>query len=451
MDKIPLHIVLLDKDLRVNDHAGFASLPSDQAVLAVYLLPSHNDLIHISAIQRQALAISLRDLAMSLEELNIAFVIENQPFMTVLNNLNNDYTLTSLSMYASPQWNSSFLKIIQSNFPALRVTMFDHPTLIDKQDLPFPIHQLPKTFTAFRIAVERPTHVRKPLDKPKQRSIKLNIPSHLERIDLLKTQGLNLVQPMGETAASKHLNDYFFVHRLASTYKQTRNGMARFQDSTRFSPYLAWGNVSARTINEHLKNYEHQFGSNDSTYWIGFELLWRDYFYFLLHNHSINLVLPSEWNHPFMGKWIEGTTGYPLVDASMRELKQTGWMSNRGRQNVASFLVHGLKLPWSWGEAYFQTTLLDYDRTSNLGNWQYLAGVGADPRENRVFNVTLQFKKYDSQGDYVKRWLPELKNIPVPLLYQPWTMNSLQQSLYQCEIGKDYPSRIIDDSRFFFA
>jgi deoxyribodipyrimidine photo-lyase len=152
-----------------------------------------------------------------------------------------------------------------------------------------------------------------------------------------------------------------------------------------------------------------------------------------------------------MIQWIEGKTGYPLVDAAMRELKQTGWMSNRGRQNVASFLVHGLKLPWSWGEAYFQTTLLDYDRTSNLGNWQYLAGVGADPRENRVFNVTLQFKKYDAQGVYVKRWLPELKHIPVPLMYQPWTMNSLQQSLYQCELGKDYPIRLINDPRFFFA
>ena len=451
MDKISLHIVLLDKDLRVNDHVGFASLPSDQAVLALYLIPSHNELSLMSSIQRQALAFSLRDLAMRLDQLNIAFVVENQPIINVLKNLEQDYVLTSLWMYASPRWNALFLQMIHDNFPTIRMHVIDHPTLINQQDLPFPIHQLPKTFTTFRMAIEQHIHIRKPLDEPKQRPFKLNLPSYLERIDLLETQGLTLVQPMGETAALKHIRDYFFVHHLASTYKQTRNGMARFQDSTRFSPYLAWGNVSAQTIYDYLKTYEHQFGSNDSTYWIWFELLWRDYFYFLLHDQSVNSVQPSEWNHPFMIQWIEGKTGYPLVDAAMRELKQTGWMSNRGRQNVASFLAHGLKLPWSWGEAYFQTTLLDYDRTSNLGNWQYLAGVGADPRENRVFNVTLQFKKYDAQGVYVKRWLPELKHIPVPLLYQPWTMNSLQQSLYQCELGKDYPIRMINDPRFFFA
>ena len=98
------------------------------------------------------------------------------------------------------------------------------------------------------------------------------------------------------------------------------------------------------------------------------------------------------------------------------------------------------------GAALFEHYLLDYDVSSNYGNWQYIAGVGADPRENRLFNVSLQLKKYDAKGDYVKHWIPALKDVPTPELYQPWTMNALQQSMYQCAIGKDYPHPIIDDA-----
>lgn len=451
MDKIPLHIVLFDKDLRVHDHACLARMPHHEALLCLYLMPTPDELKKMSPLQQEALARSLDDLAHQLAMLNIPFSVEEQDLIHVLDRLKPTFQLITLSMYSSPRWDSLWQTSIHTHFPRVQVTIMAHPTLLDADTLPFSISELPRTFTAFRHEVERHISIRKPQPQPEQRMNFLPIETSVKNIQSLRHPDVVLPQRMGETAALKHLHDYFFVHHLASTYKKTRNGLLRFQDSTRFSPYLAWGNLSALTIYEQLKRYEQTIENNESTYWIWFELLWRDYFYFLLHDHSRPNPKDIDWNHPLFLSWIQGTTGYPLVDASMRELQKTGWMSNRGRQNVASFFVHGLKLPWSWGEAYFQSTLIDYDRTSNLGNWQYLAGVGVDPREHRVFNVTLQFKKYDSRGEYVKHWLPELTHVPVPWLYQPWTMNHSEQERYRCTLGKDYPTRIIQDARFYFA
>lgn len=144
---------------------------------------------------------------------------------------------------------------------------------------------------------------------------------------------------------------------------------------------------------------------------------------------------------------LEAKTGYPLVDANLKELFQTGWMSNRGRQNVASFMAKILQLDWRFGAALFEHFLIDYDVSSNYGNWQYISGVGVDPREDRIFNVTLQAKKYDEKGEYIKHWLPNLASLPVPLLYQPWLINGLVMAMYKFEMVKDYPNPIIRDSR----
>ncbi len=452
MDKPRLRIVLLDKDFRILDHMGWA-VPQEHesAVLALYVIPEEHLNRQSASFQRQAIFESLQDLSLQLQMLNIALTLEQGHAIDVINKFALQYALTSISFYRSSRWNPLFINALNNHFPNLMLHVFDHPTLLALTDLPFQLSNLPATYTNFRMQVENNIRVSSPLEKPQPLPCKIEFDPHWERLNTLLTDRTTLVQPMGETAALNHIHDYFHVRKLALTYKKTRNGMLHFQDSTRFSPYLAWGNVSARTIYHALKDAEKKYGANDSTYWIWFELLWRDYFYFLLHATPMNTSINVNWNDNKMHRWIEGETGFPLVDAAMRELKQTGWMSNRGRQNVASFFVHGLGLPWAWGEAYFRNALLDYDATSNLGNWQYLAGVGADPRENRVFNVTLQFKKYDPQGDYVKRWCPELNDLPVPLIYQPWLMNPLEQDLYACHLGKNYPLRMIDDQRFIFA
>ncbi len=216
----------------------------------------------------------------------------------------------------------------------------------------------------------------------------------------------------GEMHAQNHLKTYFET-RLADTYKQTRNELDDWSSSTKFSPYLAIGNISPKQIWQRLKQYEHEQGANDSTYWIGFELLWREYFQwlllqngkrsFLFQGNAKDKPLTSFYPERF-AKWCKGETPYPLVNACMHQLNATGYMSNRGRQIVASCFVNELALDWRFGAAYFQQQLLDYDVASNWGNWQYIAGVGADPRGGRFFNIEKQTQLYDAKGAFITQW-----------------------------------------------
>lgn len=158
-----------------------------------------------------------------------------------------------------------------------------------------------------------------------------------------------------------------------------------------------------------------QFGANESTYWLVFELLWRDFFRFMFKKHQTKLfqaagitsekTIPKSVGEKLLNTWVNGTTGVGFIDANMRELQLTGFMSNRGRQNVASYLCNDLKLDWRYGAAYFEQQLIDYDVCSNWGNWAYLAGVGNDPRENRYFNIEKQAQDYDKNKAFRNLWL----------------------------------------------
>jgi deoxyribodipyrimidine photo-lyase len=215
----------------------------------------------------------------------------------------------------------------------------------------------------------------------------------------------------GAGAASKHLQQYFF-RQLASTYKLTRNGLTGRDYSTKFSPWLASGALSARTVYAALKEYESTHGANDSTYWIWFELLWRDYFR-LLHlkyGHQLyfsrgltNLPKPTHDTRKF-DAWCQAKTGESLVDAGMAELAATGYLSNRLRQIVASYLIYDLGCDWRAGAAWFESQLIDYDVYSNQGNWLYISGRGTDPRNGRRFDIQKQAHEYDRDGAYQRLW-----------------------------------------------
>jgi len=138
-------------------------------------------------------------------------------------------------------------------------------------------------------------------------------------------------------------------------------------------------------------------------------------------------------NEDFLQAWKNAKTGVPFIDANMKELNETGFMSNRGRQNVASFLVHDLNQDWRKGAAYFEQQLIDYDPTSNWGNWAYVAGVGTDPRENRYFNIMSQAGRYDEKGRFVKHWLPELENVSPEFIHKPWKMDKNELAFYNLE------------------
>ena len=185
--------------------------------------------------------------------------------------------------------------------------------------------------------------------------------------------------------------------------------------SSKFSAWLAMGCISPRYIYWEVKKYEKEFGANDSTYWLIFELLWRDFFRFMFKKHQTNFFRNSgiqskeihskSSNKKSLSQWINATTLSDFINANMLELKLTGFMSNRGRQNVASYFCNELNMDWQLGAAYFEEQLIDYDVCSNWGNWAYLAGVGNDPRNQRWFNIEKQASDYDKNKLFRNLWL----------------------------------------------
>jgi len=299
--------------------------------------------------------------------------------------------------------------------------IFSTSTLYHAEDLPFSIKDIPDVFTNFRKKTEKDAIIRAAFDAPKE----IKSPE-IEPLQLptLKELGLNF-EPIdsravlqfkgGETKAIARLNHYFFETKCISEYKETRNGLVGANYSSKFSAWLALGCISPRFIYDELKKYETQFEANESTYWLVFELLWRDYFRFMMKKYNSKFfqqagiqdkgIIVNKHNTHQLQEWIVGKTGVDFVDANMKELKLTGFMSNRGRQNVASYLCNDLKLDWRFGAAYFEQQLIDYDVCSNWGNWAYLAGVGNDPRGNRYFNINKQSTDYDKNKKYRDLWL----------------------------------------------
>lgn len=293
-------------------------------------------------------------------------------------------------------------------------------TLYLAQDLPFSITHIPDLFTQFRKRVERDGVIRPAVAAPSKISGPEIRPLHLPHPEEF---GFESVQQHpqsafpfsgGESQAWKRLHDYLFDRKLILTYKETRNGLVGESYSSKFSPWLALGCISPRSIYWQIQQAEEEFGANESTYWLVFELLWRDFFRFMMKKHGAKYFLygglsgsaePTPINRKMVHAWINGETGDDFVDANMKELAATGFMSNRGRQNVASYFCKVLKQDWRVGAAYFESQLLDYDPSSNYGNWAYLAGVGNDTRADRVFNTQTQASHYDPDQSFRRAWL----------------------------------------------
>ncbi len=303
------------------------------------------------------------------------------------------------------------------------------------QDLPFPVAHTPDVFTNFRKEVEKIVPIRALLPTPtafqpwsfhcdKGRMPTLKELGH-EDFETDERSVLNFRG--GETVALQRLHEYLWQTDAILTYEVTRNELIGSNYSTKFSAWLAQGCISPKMIYHEVVRYEAERMKNKSTYWLIFELLWRDFFRLMAKKHGVKIFQKGgtkEMKNPqlidnqlLFEHWATGTTGIPFIDANMEELNKTGFMSNRGRQNVASFLVKDLSVNWQMGAAYFESMLIDYDVASNWGNWNYIAGVGNDPREDRYFNILTQAKRYDTNGDYVKLWLPKLQNVPIEKIH----------------------------------
>jgi deoxyribodipyrimidine photo-lyase len=326
--------------------------------------------------------------------------------------------------------------------------------LYHTQDLPVPVQHTPDTFTQFRKENEHITPVRAPLPSPTSLPA---LPGGLDLGALPQLQDLGhspfetdprIALPFkgGESEGMLRLRHYLWDSNAIATYKETRNGLIGSDFSSKFSPWLSSGCLSPKFIFHEIKRYERERISNESTYWMFFELLWRDFFRLMGKKYSDRIFLKggpqnkvvaelsNNWEK--FNSWAEGRTGVPFIDANMRELNATGWMSNRGRQNVASFLVKDLEVNWQMGAEYFESLLLDYDPCSNWGNWNYVAGIGSDPREDRYINILSQARNYDPQGEYVRLWCPELKKLPADSIHRPDLLSPAEKKSFK--IG-NYP------------
>lgn len=312
-------------------------------------------------------------------------------------------------------------------------------TMVHAADVPFEADDVPPVFTQFRRRVEREVTVRLPLDAPTSWPTVSCDPGTIPTLEAL---GLTAPPPDprtrfrfvgGESAGLARVQEWIWERDRLRSYKATRNGLLDPDDASRFSAWLALGCVSPRQVHAEVRRYEAERVRNADTEWLVVELLWRDYFRFVAAASGNRLfasgglqVLPFPWRRltdrgvrADFDRWATGTTGYPLVDAAMRELSVTGFMSNRARQNAASFLTRVLGIDWRAGAAWFESWLVDYDVSSNWGNWAYVSGVGNDARGFRFFNVHKQATDYDPQAAYIRHWIPELAALPPSLALRP--------------------------------
>lgn len=326
--------------------------------------------------------------------------------------------------------------------------------LLSEHELPCELDALPETFSAFRRRVEKTYPTAQDLPAPLPPIDQLTEwPPFAERgFQGDARQLLNASHWQsdirgefnfhgGEPAALDRITHYFQASH-AGQYKTTRNRLTGADFSTRLSSWLAHGCVSPRRIMSELHTFQNALTHESESYrkesdWIRVELLWREYFHWdarrqgagLFYKgtpHSDDETPTSSMNLPeplpgAFDDWRNGTTGVPWVDAGMRELAATGWLSNRMRQNVASYLIKDLHVDWRLGAEWFEHCLIDHDVAANWGNWRYLAGVGRDPRSDRYFNMMKQARQHDPRGEYVTRWIPALEHLPAGMQrHAPW-------------------------------
>lgn len=457
-------------DLRIHDHEPLHQAQKVGAqIVPVYCFDPRQfgqtsfGFPKTGAFRAQFLLESLADLRQSLRSLGSDLILRHGKPEAVLPELAKSLEIGTVHYHREVTSEELTVETaLKTELEAIGVTLkpFWGHTLLHPDDLPFDIYHVPELFTSFRKQVEKNLIVNPTVPTPTQL---LSLPAlDVGELPTLADFGLEVPSSDqraaiafkgGETAGQARLDHYFWQQDHLKVYKETRNGMLGGDYSSKFSPWLALGCLSPRYIYEHVQDYEARRIKNDSTYWLIFELLWRDYFRFICAKHgnkifyasgmqSVHIPWKQDWER--FDLWRDGMTGFPLVDANMREIAATGFMSNRGRQNVASFLTKNLGIDWRMGAEWFESLLLDYDVCSNWGNWNYTAGVGNDARGFRFFNITKQAKDYDPEGKYVKHWLPELANVPAAKVHEPWKLLPVEQQRFGVRLGVDYPNPVVD-------
>ena len=424
------HLIWFGNNLRVEDNHLLTLAYKGKRVIAVYFFdPRHfstdaHGFKKISQFRAKFLLETVEQLKKNLNTLNISLLTYYDRPENKISTLLERYHIDTL--FFQKEWTSeeaNVIKNVKSSLSSeIRIVEEYDQFLFHPEDIPYhSFNEIPDIFTQFRKQCEQKSKVRPNLPIPTPKPYTNLIPEYTS-IPSLTDLGLEEFRPDsksafpfkgGEDNANLRIQNYFWKSKKLAFYKRTRNGLLGTDYSSKLSAWLANGSISPRKIYWEVKNFEKEIKKNQDTYWMIFELIWRDYFKYVSLKHGNKIFMiegimdrTDQWyqEQHILHNWINGSTLDDFVNANMLELKHTGWMSNRGRQNVASYWSKHLNQDWRIGAAYFESMLIDYDVHSNWGNWMYNSGVGNDSR-NRVFNTKLQADRYDPHKRYQKLWL----------------------------------------------
>lgn len=417
-------------DLRTMDNQPlFENNRLSHTLLCVFVVDprwfksGHFQSAHLGKHRWRFLFQSLLDLDQQLQRLGQRLIVRFGDPVAEIQRLLDAYQVAHLSFtHHSGVYERQQVQRVKHHNPQLTVMAGQGHSLFCSTDLPFALNDVPATFKLFRKQVEA-----LPIDRPIQACSQLTPPP--KNVDgqwpenlPARTAKQSSAFDGASQAGHQQLQYYLFESQRVSCYKQTRNDLDGWDGSSKLSPWLANGSLSIKQVYSALKRFESQYGGNESSAWLYCELLWREYFYWYANQHGSLLFamagvkqkkpLTTFWPLRF-ARWCEAATPFPIVNACMAQLNETGYMSNRGRQLVARALVHELNLDWRYGAAYFEQQLIDFDVASNYGNWQYLAGVGGDPRGLRRFDLQKQTRQYDPEGAFIAKWRGEARAMPL--------------------------------------
>lgn len=443
-------ILWLRNDLRLHDHEALTrALEENDQIIPLYCLdpqqlqPTTLGWPRMGIHRIRFLLESLVDLKEQLSKLGGNILVKRGKPKHIISHLIQTYSISQV--YAHQEVASEEVKdekavaqlLAQHHIPFHLIWT---KTLYHMGDVPFKPEKTPLTFKTFRTKCTQQANIRKEFPTPQE----IPVPDYVKdwgevpsmesltighirpnKIDPQDTQYYSPIYQGGETQALERIAYYTFESQLLSKYKYTRNQSLGTDYSSKLSPWLAHGCISPRRIYWTVKKYEQEVKKNISTWWLIFELIWRDYFKFLAIRFGTRMFhvggirdrsVSFHDDHSLFEKWKNGQTGIPFVDAHMRELIHTGFISNRGRVNCASFLARDYQVNWTWGAAWFEHLLIDYDVCSNWINWNFQA------TEVWYTNPVNQGLKYDKKGEYVSQWIPELAHLPGPIIHAPWLL-----------------------------
>jgi deoxyribodipyrimidine photo-lyase len=408
-------LYLFRNDLRLDDNPGLLAHARADSLLCVYCWPATPPWCNLNGLGEQRerfLLESLQALHKELQAMGQGLLVLRADPRVAIVQLVEQLSISRVGTSAVPgHYEAEQVRVILEK---LRVPLDVHPgnTLFGEHQLPFERADLPRQFTPFRQQLET-LIVDIPLPAPQQ------LPPPPKGFSFL-AQPASKTKPHptfpirgGSIEGQRRLRHWMFERRRVIDYKQTRNDLDGLEGSSVLSPWLAIGALSVRRVTQQLFAFEETELKNDSTRLLYQELLWREFFYWRAMDDGPRLFSATgisgkrhlrTFEARDFARWCQGDTDCVLVNALMHQLVASGWMSNRGRQIAASYLVNEFNHDWRYGAAFFEKHLIDYDVGSNYGNWQYIAGVGADPRGGRHFNQKKQAERYDANGLFTAKW-----------------------------------------------